>query len=115
LSDHILYIRKGETDQGCDCRISAPPVIAPLLINIASDDIFYYGIADLTDGELDGSRNGGSDGDCVCESENRPCVVDSSEVGVFCVGKYPALDELSANDCVLAGLIGKGIGLSRKY
>src|SRR4051812_47070212 len=81
-------------------------------MNISSEDVFYGGIADLADGELCGGGNGSANYDRVGECKSRPVIVDGAEVGVFCVRKCCVLDELSANDGVLASLIGEGVGLS---
>lgn len=76
------------------------------LYHVARRDVLRSRVANVPNGEDDRGRGRGPDGAKVLrEGEDGPAVLGGTERGVLCVGQFAVVDELCADDCVLASLV----------
>ena len=68
----------------------------------------------MTDGEDNRSCGACDTAKVMSETEDRPAVGYGAEISVLSVGQFPIVDELSADDGVLACLEGETRGLTIK-
>lgn len=112
----VEYHSRKETRDTHDVRhgsILAPEVQTPVLAPVVRNDILDRGVTNVADGVDDsGGRIIGKDGtQVVRKREDGPVVRDGTEVGVLCVREGAVVNELRADDDVLAGLIGEAVRL----
>ena len=79
--------------------------------SVVNDDVLHDGVADVPDG-VDYWVGRGRDGaEVVCEGEDGPVVGHGAEGGVLGVREGAVVDELRADEDVLASLVRRASGL----
>lgn len=83
------------THQVKNVRVAAPEVGATLLLSVALDDVGDSRVTDVSNSEGDSAVGGATK--IVCDTDDRPVILNSPEVGVLAVGESSVVDKLSAD------------------
>ena len=96
---------------GRDAGELRPEVEAAVLPTVVRGDVLNGGVADVADSKHSGGSCSADRAEIVREGENGPAVGDGAELGVGSVRESAVVDELRADDGVLASLPGSALSL----